>query len=85
MRVAVIGAGPSGLVAAKHLIEKGLHPTLFDKNTVLGGMWRPDGPTSWESLHTNLSRFSCCFSEHPWPESASMFPSKQEVFDYLSG
>ena len=36
-RVAVIGAGPSGLVTVKELLEEGHEPTCFEKQTVWEG------------------------------------------------
>lgn len=36
--VAVIGAGPAGLVALKNLIEEGFNSTGFDKNSSVGGL-----------------------------------------------
>lgn len=37
--IAVIGTGPSGLVAAKYAIEKGFNVTVFEQNDVIGGVW----------------------------------------------
>jgi len=37
-KVAVIGGGPSGLTAAFDLVQAGYAPTVFEKNSVLGGM-----------------------------------------------
>ena len=34
--VAVIGAGPVGMAAAAHLIEKGLKPVIFEKGNTVG-------------------------------------------------
>lgn len=39
-RVAVIGAGPAGLVAANRLNQKGYSVTVFDKNEAAGGLLR---------------------------------------------
>jgi glutamate synthase (NADPH/NADH) small chain len=39
-RVAVIGAGPAGLVAANHLNRMGYEVTLFDKDEAPGGLLR---------------------------------------------
>lgn len=38
--VAVIGAGPAGLVALKNLLEEGFDATGFDKNPYVGGLWQ---------------------------------------------
>ncbi|MCI6234415.1 MAG: glutamate synthase subunit beta [Prevotella sp.] len=40
MSVAVIGAGPAGLVAANQLNRKGYTVTVFDKNEAAGGLLR---------------------------------------------
>ena len=36
-RIAVIGAGPSGLVAAKHLTAAGYKVTVYEKSSSIGG------------------------------------------------
>ena len=41
-KVAVIGAGPSGLAAAYYLQLKGIQVTLFDKNEKAGGLLRSE-------------------------------------------
>jgi cation diffusion facilitator CzcD-associated flavoprotein CzcO len=40
-------------------------------------------PQMWESLTPNLSKYTCCFSDFPWPESTPMFPSLSEMNQYL--
>ena len=42
-RVAIIGAGPSGIMAAKHALEAGFDVTVFEAGGALGGQWRHDG------------------------------------------
>ena len=37
--VAVIGAGPGGLVAARWLLAQGFEPTIFEQAPTLGGQW----------------------------------------------
>ncbi len=39
MNVAVIGAGPGGLVAARWLLSQGFEPTIFEQAPMLGGQW----------------------------------------------
>jgi dimethylaniline monooxygenase (N-oxide forming) len=46
--VAIIGAGASGLVAAKVLLEDGFNVTVFERQGQLGGIW------SKESAYFNL-------------------------------
>ena len=39
MRVAVVGAGISGVVAAAHARRRGLEITVFERNNAAGGIW----------------------------------------------
>lgn len=81
-RVAIIGAGPAGLVSAKYALEYGLFPVIFDRKHVAGGLWT-DGTAIWDQMHTNVSKFSVSFSDYPWPETSSIIPSAKDVFNYL--
>ena len=38
--VAVIGAGPAGLVALKNLLEEKFDAAGFDRNPYVGGLWQ---------------------------------------------
>jgi hypothetical protein len=87
-RVAIIGAGPAGLVAAKSMVAKGFETIVFEKFKTLGGLWNPLRHRSWgDDLTTNLSKFTCCFSDHPWPLPSSpmldLFPTQQQLYEYL--
>ena len=82
--VAVIGAGPGGLVAARWLLAMGFEPTIFEQGPMLGGQWT--GLTGhsgvWPAMHTNSSRILTAFSdlEH---QSDLVYPSNRDVLDYL--
>uniref|UniRef100_A0A3Q3IRA1 Flavin-containing monooxygenase n=1 Tax=Monopterus albus TaxID=43700 RepID=A0A3Q3IRA1_MONAL len=39
-KVAVIGAGPSGLTSIKACLDEGLEPTCFESSNDIGGLWR---------------------------------------------
>lgn len=82
--VAIIGAGVSGLVSAVQMYKVGIRPTIFDKASDIGGMWNPDLKPCWNSMQTNISKFSTTLSDFPWPASASLFPSQREVYQHLS-
>jgi dimethylaniline monooxygenase (N-oxide forming) len=83
--VAVIGAGPGGLVVARWLLSQGFEPTIFEQGPVLGGQWTglPGRSGVWPNMHTNTSRIMTAFSdlEH---ESHLVFPSNREILDYLN-
>lgn len=82
--VAVIGTGPSGLAATKALLECGIEPVVYDSAAEIGGMWGAPGRGAWSSYaRTNLSKFSCVFSDFTWPQRADVFPMRRSVIDYL--
>ena len=82
--VAVIGAGPGGLIAARWLLSQGFEPTIFEQAPILGGQWTGlDGRSGvWPSMHTNTSRIMTAFSdlEHA---SDVVYPSNHDILDYL--
>lgn len=82
--VAVIGAGPSGLVAARWLMSRGFEPTIFEQGATLGGQWSGHRGRSgvWPGMHTNTSRVLTAFSDLA-PGSRDVFPSNHEILDYL--
>lgn len=80
--VAIIGAGPGGLTAAKEAKACGLNPTIFEKGKTLGGQWSAEGSV-WVNMKLNNSRNSSSFSDHPWKENSPDFPNRLEVYEYL--
>ncbi|GLP73952.1 monooxygenase [Mycobacterium antarcticum] len=82
--VAVIGAGPGGLVAARWLLSQGFEPTIFERSAVLGGQWAglPGRSGVWPGMHTNTSRVLTAFSDVE-PTSPEVFPSSHDVLAYL--
>jgi dimethylaniline monooxygenase (N-oxide forming) len=83
LKVAIIGAGASGLATAKEMLDQGLKPTLFEKNSQIGGVWRQDFGNVWSNMHTNNTRFSVSFSSYQWPKTTDLYPSGTQVQDYL--
>jgi len=84
-RVAVVGAGPSGLVAAKSLKEEGLEPVVFEQADGVGGQWHAPSAHSgvWPGMRANTSKTLDAFSDFPPSESVPMFPRVEELRDYL--
>jgi dimethylaniline monooxygenase (N-oxide forming) len=82
--VAVIGAGPGGLVAARWLLSQGFEPTIFEQAPMLGGQWTGlvDHSGVWPTMHTNTSRIMTAFSdlEH---DTDLVYPSNRQILDYL--
>jgi dimethylaniline monooxygenase (N-oxide forming) len=90
VRVAVIGAGVSGLAAAKCLLEEGVEPVVFEQSAEIGGVWNfhedepGGGGPAYRSLHTNTSRQTTAFSDFPFPSSLPDFPARAQVLAYLN-
>ncbi|CAL1134034.1 unnamed protein product, partial [Cladocopium goreaui] len=83
--VAIVGAGPSGLAACKAALEEGLKPVVLERQKAVGGLWTVEGKV-WNSLRTNLSKYTVAFSDFPWPKDFSaVFPKATEVQRYLAG
>ena len=83
--MAVIGAGPSGLVAAKHALEAGFEPTVFEASEALGGQWHSAAPHSgvWPGMRTNTSRAMTAFSDFPAPADHALHPLATQIHAYL--
>lgn len=84
-RVAVIGGGPGGLVAAKYLKARGFEPTLFEQADDIGGQWNVRSPHSgvWPSMRTNTSHLMTSMSDLPHAEGTAVYPTNQEMHAYL--
>src|SRR3954452_13847205 len=84
-RIAVIGAGPSGLVAAKHAIEAGFEVTVFEAGDALGGQWDTAAAHSgvWPGMRTNTSRAMTAFSDFPAPAEHPLHPAAEQIKAYL--
>ncbi|MCK8468130.1 NAD(P)/FAD-dependent oxidoreductase [Microbacterium sp. KSW4-16] len=66
-RYAVIGAGPSGLAAARALHRRGIGVDGYEASHGVGGLWDITNPrsTMYESAHLISSRTTTEFSEFP--------------------
>ena len=84
--VAIIGAGVSGLAAARYLKSQGFSPTIFEAHDDLGGQWNRHNARSavWPEMRTNTARFVTRFSDLQYPAGTSMFPRNGEVLDHLN-
>jgi uncharacterized NAD(P)/FAD-binding protein YdhS len=87
MKVAIIGAGPSGLSSIKSCVEENLEPVCFERETSLGGLWKfseVEGHSSvYKSTVINTSKEMSCFSDFPVPKRFSVFMQHNEVMEYL--
>ena len=83
--MAVIGAGPGGLLGAKYAIEAGFDTTVFEAGYDLGGQWCAAAPHSgvWPGMHTNTSRAMTAFSDFPAPAEHILHPAAEQIHAYL--
>ena len=84
MRIAVIGAGPAGLTAAKQALARGHSVAIFEKYADLGGIWNPASGGAYQSVRMQTSARCFPFSDYA-PSSIGEFPNVAEVHTYLRG
>lgn len=91
MKIAIIGAGVSGLASIKSCLDEGLEPVCFEKSEEIGGLWKfSDDATSatkqgsvYESTVINTSKEMTCFSDFPAPKHFPPFMPRGHVEEYL--
>ncbi|XP_069497370.1 dimethylaniline monooxygenase [N-oxide-forming] 2-like [Ambystoma mexicanum] len=87
-KVAVIGAGVSGLASLKCCLDEGLEPTCFERGDDIGGLWKfneyvEDGRASiYKSVVTNTSKEMTCYSDFPMPDRFPNFLPNYKMMDY---
>nr|GMD53991.1 probable flavin-containing monooxygenase 1 [Ipomoea batatas] len=70
-KIAIVGAGISGLLACKHAMEMGFTPTIFEaRDGVVGGVWSE----TIASIRLQTPKNHYSFSDFRWPDS---------VLDYI--
>ena len=79
----IVGAGLTGLSAAKHALEAGLEPIVLEKKAGLGGVWNPEDGNIWGSMTTNLSKYNVAYHDFPWEKDAPIFPNGKEFYEYI--
>lgn len=85
--VCIIGAGSSGIAAAKALHERGIPFDCFEKSDRVGGNWvfgNTNGMSAaYRSLHINTSRERMAYSDFPMPEWYPDFPHHTHIAAYF--
>lgn len=85
--VCVIGAGPSGITAAKNLLDEGLQVTVYDYGKEVGGNWvfteEESHSSVFETTHIISSRTLSQYEDFPMPESYPDYPSHVQLKNYF--
>jgi dimethylaniline monooxygenase (N-oxide forming) len=83
----VIGAGSSGIAAAKALHERGIPFDCYEKGDRVGGNWvfrNKNGMSSaYRHLHINTSRDRMEYSDFPMPKAYPDFPHHTQIAAYF--
>ncbi|XP_060088582.1 flavin-containing monooxygenase 3-like [Heteronotia binoei] len=88
-KVAIIGAGVSGLASIKACLEEGLEPICFERSNDIGGLWQftdttVDGRASiYASVHTNSCKEMMCFPDFPFPEDFPNYLHNSKLQEYI--
>ncbi|XP_070817074.1 flavin-containing monooxygenase 5-like [Chaetodon trifascialis] len=88
-KVAVIGAGTSGLTSIKTCLDEGLEPTCFESGHDIGGLWRfKEKPelgraNIYQSVVINSSKEMMAFSDFPPPAELPNNMHHSEVLLYM--
>ncbi|MBM7368163.1 flavin-containing monooxygenase [Gordonia hydrophobica] len=82
--VAVVGAGPAGLSAARMFQVYDVEYDHFERHSGVGGLWDIDNPGTpmYESAHFISSRDMSGFFDYPMPDSFGDYPTRRQILDY---
>src|SRR5437660_7803404 len=80
--VCIIGAGVSGLVAAKTFGARGHKVTILERSGDLGGVWEP--ARSYPDVQTQSPKDLYRYTDKPMPGSYPEWPKGPQVHAYLS-
>lgn len=78
-RVAIIGAGISGLAHADVLTRCGFSVVLFDRAAKLGGVWA----CSYPEVRLQNTSWGYHLSSFPWPFEPDLHPTSAQICRYL--
>jgi thioredoxin reductase len=86
-RACIIGAGSSGITAAKALADRDIPFDCFERSDRVGGNWvfgnRNGMSSSYSTLHINTSRERMEYADYPMPPSYPDFPRHDQIARYF--
>ena len=85
-KIAVIGAGPMGLAAAKLMSELDIPFQGFELHSNVGGLWDITAPrsTMYESAHLISSKRMTEFADFPMRDDIADYPSHRDLRQYFN-
>lgn len=88
MRIAVIGAGPSGIAALKALLDEGFDDVVaYERGAQVGGNWvfteEPGHSSVFETTHIISSKLYSQYDDFPMPADYPAYPSHRQVAAYF--
>ena len=85
--VCVIGAGPSGITAAKNLLDAGLQVTVYDFGKEVGGNWvfteEESHSSVFETTHIISSKDFSQYDDFSMPEDYPDYPGHKQLAVYF--
>jgi len=84
-RYCIVGAGTSGLAAAKNLKQLGIPCDVFEKLDDVGGNWYYGKPGSsvYKSTHLISSKPGTEYTDFPMPKDYPDYPSHWQAHEYI--
>ena len=79
--VAIVGAGQAGLSLSYHLTRRGIEHVVLEGAPRIGDVWR----NRWDSLKLFTPAKFDGLDGHPFPAGKDVFPSKDQMANYLEG
>ncbi|MGC2374977.1 MAG: NAD(P)-binding domain-containing protein [Solirubrobacteraceae bacterium] len=86
-RACIVGAGSSGIAAAKALLDRGIPFDCIEKSDQVGGNWvfgnRNGMSAAYRDLFINVSRERMAYADYPMPSSYPDFPHHTHIKEYF--
>jgi dimethylaniline monooxygenase (N-oxide forming) len=86
-RACIIGAGSSGIAAAKALLDRGIPFDCIEKSDQVGGNWvfgnRNGMSAAYRDLFINVSRERMAYADYPMPTAYPDFPHHTHIKEYF--
>lgn len=84
-KICIVGAGSSGLVAARWLKAFNIPFNIIEREDEVGGNWNYGKPNSsvYKSTHLISSKTMSAFRDFPMPDHYPDYPNHAQVFEYL--